>query len=166
MHYSHLGLDPRKISFKNKTYFEHFHDLCHYQFRYAKKQYPKIKESQLWGLTASTQPNGYSAHEPGTADNGTIAPTAALASWPYVPLLARQAFSAMTNYPHLQLWGEYGFYDAFHHQKKWLSHGHISIDVGPIAPMIENHQTGLCWEVFSKAPEAQAIFALIKKYSP
>ena len=37
-----------------------------------------------WGLTASDDPDGYSAHAPDT-DNGTISPTAALSSLPYAP---------------------------------------------------------------------------------
>ena len=37
-----------------------------------------------WGLTASDDPTGYDAHAPDN-DNGTISPTAALASYPYAP---------------------------------------------------------------------------------
>ncbi len=35
-----------------------------------------------WGLTASDEQSGYSAHSP-TNDNGTISPTAAISSLPY-----------------------------------------------------------------------------------
>ena len=37
-----------------------------------------------WGLTSSDGPQGYEAFSP-THDKGVIAPTAALASMPYVP---------------------------------------------------------------------------------
>ena len=39
----------------------------------------------LWGITASAGPDGYRAFRPGKQDNGTLAPTAALSSMPYVP---------------------------------------------------------------------------------
>ena len=35
-------------------------------------------DANNWGLTASDDPNGYSAHEPYSNDNGTITPTAAI----------------------------------------------------------------------------------------
>jgi hypothetical protein len=42
-----------------------------------------------WGLTASDDPKGYEAHQP-TNDDGTISPTAAVSSIPYVPYYSMQ----------------------------------------------------------------------------
>jgi hypothetical protein len=51
------------------------------------------------------------------------------------------------------LWGPYGPYDAFNLTRDWYTDEYICINVAPVAPMIENHLTGKCWEVFMKAPE-------------
>jgi hypothetical protein len=32
---------------------------------------------------------------------------------------------------------------------------YIGIELGPIAPMIENHRSGLLWKLFMQAPEVQ-----------
>ena len=50
-----------------------------------------------WGLTASDEYNGYSAHEPNN-DNGTISPTAALSSFPYTPTESMQALKFFLLY--------------------------------------------------------------------
>ena len=38
---------------------------------------------------------------------------------------------------------------------------YLGIDVGPIAPMIENYRTGLCWKTFMRAPEIGATIKLM-----
>ena len=108
-------------------------------------------------MTASRDPKGYAVHAPGKLDNGTFAPTAALSSWPYTPKLAESCMDAMFNLKAPNIWGEFGFYDAFNIQQTWVTEGHISIDLAPIAPMIENHRTGFCWDIFNQSEEAKAI---------
>ena len=165
-HYSYLGLDPHTISFGGQSYFEHYSDFCRSQYRYAQHTYPSAQNKQIWGLTASYDPRGYKVHKPGRADNGTISPTAALSSWPYAPDLALEACLTLYEQRGAELWGEFGFYDAFNDAKKWISPGHISIDVAPIAPMIENFRTGLCWKIFHSSPEAQQIIQLTAEIVP
>jgi hypothetical protein len=46
------------------------------------------------------------------------------------------------------LWGQYGFYDAFNVTEGWWADSYIAIDQGPIVCMIENHRTGLLWDLF------------------
>ena len=46
------------------------------------------------------------------------------------------------------LWGEYGFYDAFSVHYNWYSDKYIAIDQGPILLMIENYRTQLLWNLF------------------
>lgn len=160
-HYSYLGLDPRLLEFKDRSYLEHYGDLCEVQYRYAQRHYPKHGLHQEWGLTASNDYRGYDVHEPGHKDNGTITPTAALSSWPYAPKRAMEAYQAMYERG-AELWGEYGFYDAYNDRVNWVSPGYVSIDIATIAPMIENHRSGLCWKIFSKAPEVQAMLKKVK----
>jgi hypothetical protein len=51
--------------------------------------------------------------------------------------------------------GPFGPYDGFNLSKDWFAEDYICINVAPVAPMIENHLTGKCWETFMKAPEIQ-----------
>jgi hypothetical protein len=163
-HYSYLGFDPKTISCQGRTYFDHFRDFARVQIKYAEsKSGTFVGYGPLWGLTASYNPEGYKAHAPGPRDDGTIAPTAALSSMPYVPEESRACMTEMYEKHGKQLWGPCGFYDAFNLSKKWVAKGYLGIDVGPIAPMIENYRTGLCWKTFMKAPEIQPVVELLKQ---
>ena len=150
-HYSFLGLDPRNLEDQYANYWEQ--NTAHAKINHAycvanpKKHYGYSDE--CWGLTASDIPNGYTANSPGN-DNGTIAPTAALASFPYTP---EESMKAMRYFYYAlgdKLFGEYGFHDAFNLSQRWFASSYIAIDQGPIVVMIENYRTGLLWENFMK----------------
>ncbi|NOS68419.1 MAG: beta-glucosidase [Verrucomicrobia bacterium] len=161
-HYSYLGFDPHRISYRDQTYFDHFRNLARVQVRYAASRQKDFKGyGPLWGLTASNGPDGYNAFEPGASDNGTIAPTAALSSMPYVPTESRACLAEMYQKHGAELWGPCGFYDAFNLTRGWNSKNYLGIDVGPIAPMIENHRTELCWKVFMRATEIKRVLKLV-----
>ncbi len=155
LHYSYMGLDPREFQMTpDRTYFEEFVNICNIHMRYAESRKDDFTGyGPLWGLTASIDPDGYKAHRPGKNDNGTITPTGAMASMPYVPeealAFTRLLYSDYTP----DLWGPFGFYDAFNPSREWIGKHFLGIDVGPIAPMIENHRTGLGWRYFMEADE-------------
>jgi hypothetical protein len=108
-----------------------------------------------WGLTASDEPNGYSAHAPYNNDNGTITPTAAISSMPYTPTESIEALKNFYRTYGSNIWGEYGFKDAFNPRQNWFASSYIAIDQGPIIVMIENYRSGLLWEKFMANPEIQ-----------
>jgi hypothetical protein len=54
-----------------------------------------------------------------------------------------------------QVWGRYGFADAFNPQTGWVSTDVIGIDVGITLVMAENLRTGFVWRHFMQAPEVQ-----------
>ena len=54
-----------------------------------------------------------------------------------------------------ELWGPYGFFDAFSEQQNWTSDGYLAIDQGPIMVMIENHRSALLWNLFMSCPEVR-----------
>lgn len=54
-----------------------------------------------------------------------------------------------------KIWSEYGFVDAFNESKNWYAKSHLAIDQGPIIVMIENHRSGLLWDLFMSCPEVQ-----------
>jgi hypothetical protein len=152
-HYSYLGFDPHALSIGGKTYFDQFRDLCRIQVAYAKSESAVYKGyGPLWGLTACKGPDGYKAFAPGR-DNGTIAPTAALSSMPYDPEDSLSCLNELELHYREKLWGPFGFRDSFNLSRDWVAIDYLGIDVGPIAPMIENYRTGLCWKTFMKAPE-------------
>lgn len=154
MHYSYLGLDPHKIPLKDGNLFDEFTKLTLANHDYAQLN-PNGFEGygKYWGLTASLGPDGYSAHEPVHNDDGTIAPTGAISSIAYLPEPVIDMISELYLNKGDELWGPFGFYDSFNVSRNWNAQGYIGIDVGSIAPMIENYRTGKLWDTFMKAPE-------------
>jgi hypothetical protein len=158
-HYSFLGFDPRN---KKDIYCNYFlnnenHTLINRAYCIANPQGHTGYGSDCWGLTASDDPWGYLAHEPYSNDNGTITPTAALSSMPYTPT---QSLSALKNFYrtyYSNLWGEYGFKDAFNLDVNWFANSYLAIDQGPIIDMIENHRSNLLWDNFMANPEIPAM---------
>ena len=55
-----------------------------------------------------------------------------------------------------KVFGPYGFYDAYSEHHNWYPTRYLAIDQGPIVVMIENHRSGLLWNLFMSAPEIQA----------
>lgn len=153
-HYSFIGLDPRGLKDQYADdYFEQnkAHSLINYEYCKANpKGFKGYGES--WGLTASDNNNGYSAHGP-TNDLGIITPTAALSSFPYTPAESTKALEYFYYKQNKKLWSTYGFYDAFSEQNNWYADGYLAIDQGPIVAMIENHRTKLLWTLFMKDQE-------------
>jgi hypothetical protein len=49
--------------------------------------------------------------------------------------------------------GIIGPYDAFSPKFDWVTKRYLAIDQGTIVPMIENHRSGLLWNLFMNAPE-------------
>ncbi|MBR9997313.1 MAG: hypothetical protein KFF73_00010, partial [Cyclobacteriaceae bacterium] len=107
-----------------------------------------------WGLTASDNDEGYSAHSP-TNDQGVITPTAALSSFPFTPEESMQALRHFYYILGDRIWGDFGFYDAFNFTENWVASSYLAIDQGPIIIMIENYRTALCWDLFMSSSEIQ-----------
>jgi PBP1b-binding outer membrane lipoprotein LpoB len=155
-HYSFLGLDPRNLSDRYADYWKQNrnHTLINREHSIVNPNNFVGYSADSWGLTASDEPNGYSAHDPAN-DNGTITPTAAVSSMPYTP---EKSIDAVEHFYYIlgdKLWGEYGFYDAFNPTEGWWANSYLAIDQGPIIIMIENHRSGLLWDLFMDAPEVQ-----------
>jgi hypothetical protein len=156
-HYSFLGLNPENLSDRYANYWtqNRNHTLINRQHSIQNPNGFVGYSEDSWGLTASDDPDGYLAHEP-TRDNGTITPTAAISSIPYTP---EESMDAIRHFYYIlgdKLWGEYGFQDAFNPTRGWWADSYLAIDQGPIIIMIENHRTGLLWDLFMSAPEVQS----------
>ncbi len=136
---------------------------------------------RLWGLTACDGPaditvdvagrsrtfRSYSARGPGDFDDGTIAPTAVGGSVPFAPELCIDTLMAMRADHGDNLYKEYGFLDSLNPSvpptmalkhgrhvpgRGWYDSDYLGIDQGPILAMIENHRSGLVWEVMRANP--------------
>lgn len=156
-HYSFLGLDPRNLKDQYANYWTQNvnHSLIHQAYSEQNSLGYVGYGPEIWGLTASDNQEGYSAHSP-TNDKGVISPTAALSSMPYTPEASMDALELYYYGLGDRLWGEYGFYDAFNLTEDWIADSYLAIDEGPIVIMIENHRTGLLWEHFMQNQQVQA----------
>ena len=162
-HYSYLGLDPRGLTDTYANYWDlvQNHTKIMYEYCVANPYQYEGYGEDCWGLTASYTRNndgstGYSAHQPKN-DRGVITPTAALSSYPYTPeeslKFLRYLYENEEN--RSRLVGVAGPYDAFSPHHDWVTRRYLAIDQGTIVPMIENHRTGLLWNLFMQAPEVQ-----------
>jgi hypothetical protein len=158
IHYSHLGINPHNLKDQYADYWlEHVNTAkIHHAYAIDNPFNFENYSDKNWGLTASDSPGGYTAHQPNTNDNGTISPTAALASMPYTPEESMQALKYFYRERGLELFGKYGPYDAFNDQVDWVQKSYIGIDQGPIVVMIENHRTGLLWNSVMADDDVQA----------
>lgn len=194
--YSHVWIDFRGIRdayMRDKSrrdsgldYFENSRraTLAQHAYAVANPMGWKGYDDKVWGLTASDGPQGtrqtwrgqqrefrgYSARGPGPVDgfdDGTLAPTAALASLPFAPDLVIPAAEAMRARYGDDLYGRYGFLDSFNPSfeydvplvtgkivpgKGWFASDYLGIDQGPILAMIANHRDGFVWNVMKRNP--------------
>lgn len=161
-HYSWLGLNPHGLTDGEVNYFERnrAHALIHYNYALENPKGHAEYGANLWGFTSSDDPLvGYCSHHPGTPDeNGTVSPTAAVASIVYTPEQSMAVIRHLYEDLGEQVFGRYGFYDAYNPslapEKQVVPH-YLAIDQGPIVVMIENYRSGLIWNLFMQAPEVQ-----------
>jgi hypothetical protein len=130
---------------------------------------------RVWGLTATDGP-GPAAHVvdgverrffdyeargiPDGPDDGTLAPWAVVTSLPFAPEVVLPSIDYYRNHLHLCATTAYGFKATFnptfpardHNPHGWVSPYHFGINQGPIVLMIENHRSGLVWDVVRRCP--------------
>ena len=147
-------LDPRNLSDTYADYWEQNVAHSKINHEYCKdnpKGYYGYSDG-CWGLTACDIPDGYNANSP-TNDTGTIAPTAALSSFPYTPEESMKALKYFYYTLGDKLWGDYGFKDSFNLNRNWFASSYLAIDQGPIIVMIENYRSALLWNLFMSNDE-------------
>jgi hypothetical protein len=159
-HYSYLGFDPHHLEDVYTNYYENNRNIALINHRYSIENPGKYigYGDSCWGLTAGDGPFHYSASEPVLRmDEGKMVPTGAIASFPYTPEQSMKALkNYYNNYGHF-LWGEYGFRDAFNLTENWCSEIFMGLNQAPMVVMIENHRSGLLWNLFMKIPEIQNV---------
>ncbi|MBA2562219.1 MAG: beta-glucosidase, partial [Chitinophagaceae bacterium] len=155
-HYSFLGINPNSLTDVYANYFTQntAHTQINYNYCIANPKGFNGYSNLVWGLTASDEQNGYSAHAPDN-DNGTISPTAAISSLPYTPVESMNALKFFYYTLGDKLWKEYGFIDAFNLTNVWFADSFLAIDQGPQIVMIENYRSDLLWNLFMSCPEVK-----------
>jgi hypothetical protein len=158
--YTQAWFDFRGLSDNGISYWQNSVDATLAQKEWCAsktKNYP-MWAREVWGVTASDGPRGYSAHGTpfGPADefDGTLAPCAAGGSLPFAP---RECLRALLKIwvGGKKVWGRYGFADAFNPKVDWVSTDVVGIDVGITFLMTENLRSGLVWQYFMQAPEVK-----------
>jgi hypothetical protein len=177
---SHVWLDLRGIqdAFMREhglDYFENSRRATYVQQQYAIRN-PLEFEGYgplCWGVTASDGPGwtvrvikgierrffDYIARgAPYGPDDGTIAPWAVVSSLPFAPEIVLPTVRHFAELD-LGLIRPYGFRATFNRTftvgedgRAWVSPYHFGIDQGPIILMIENHRSGLPWELMRRCP--------------
>jgi len=167
------GLVDGYMKEKGIDYFENSRRATYVQRQYAIDN-PKGwvgYDSLCWGVTACDGPTekynfddkkflgyagrGTSGPEYNYYDDGTIAPYASLSSLPFAPEIVLPTIKSMNEKFGKNLWGKYGYYDAFNPTAKWIDNDFLGIDEGPMLIMIENFRTGLVWNYVMKDPIIQ-----------
>jgi hypothetical protein len=155
-HSSFCGLDPRRMQDRYCDYWQQnvAHTSIHHRHAVENPNNHAGYGEACWGLTSSHGPGKYLASAPDN-DFGIIAPTAAISSFPYLPVAAEAAMRHYLTVADGRLFGRFGFVDAFAADGQWVSKTYLAVNQGPIVAMIENHRSGLLWDLFMRAPEIQ-----------
>lgn len=114
------------------------------------KEFPKYGPN-IWGLTASDYQGGYVAwgappRHPAT--DGSVVPCAPAGSLMFTPDIALPALKAMKTQYGTQIYGRYGFADAFNPHNGWVDGDVIGIDLGITLLSAENLRSGKVWYWF------------------
>ena len=155
-HYSFMGFDPHAATDRFTNYFQNARSTAQINLAYCianPKKFPGYS-ADSWGLTAADGPEGYNPSAPNEEDDhGIMAPTGALASFPYTPEASMAALKHFYRDDGAWLWDIYGPRDAFVTADHWVSPIYMGLNQAPITVMIENYRTGLVWKMFMQNPE-------------
>lgn len=180
--FSHVWIDFRGIQDafmreKQIDYFENSRRATYVQREYAVRNPGDFDGygDSCWGLTASEGPGpaklsirgrdriffDYVARGvPDGPDDGTLAPWAVATSLPFAPDIVVSSLEHLIHGLKLKEGHRYGFKSTFNPTFPdssgkvfgWMSKWHYGINQGPIALMVENHRSGLLWELMRQCP--------------
>jgi len=168
------GIRDRFMREKRCDYFENSRRAVQVQREYARRNPNDYEgyDENAWGFTAGDGPApatlrvrgrerrfaGYAARgAPFGPDDGTISPSAVIASLPFAPELAWPAIRhLLERYPGLARDGRLtsGFNPtlAGAAPEGWTSEGSFGLDQGIAVLMLENHRSGLIWSLMRRCP--------------
>ena len=167
------GIRDAFMRAKGSDYFENSRRATYVQQRYAIANPLGFDGygAHCWGITASEGPGPDTIDVHGVdrqlfdyvgrgvpygPDDGTLAPWALVASLPFAPEIVLPALHQCIHQARLTEFNAYGFKASFNPSHPgqrgnpygwWVSPWHYGLNQGPIILMIENHRTGLVWQL-------------------
>jgi len=163
------GIRDKAIAEKDSDYFQNTRRAIAVQRDYAARNPGEFVGygADMWGLTACDGPKrsrvlingrrqnftGYSARgAPLGPDDGTVAPWVSLACLPFEPQAAIDGCrTILTTYPDLLVDGRFpGSFNpsiAGRGPEGWVSGSCVGLDQGLLVMMLENHRSGLIWDL-------------------
>ena len=172
--YSHAWVDfgGKRERYKNfrTDYFENSIIATRAQRQFfidiLSKDFPKYGPN-IWGLTASDTFDGYKAwgappRDPAT--DGTVVPYAPAGSLMFTPEISLPALKEMKTKYGGQIYGRYGFADAFNPQTGWVDTDVIGIDLGIALLSAENLRSQSVWVWFMQNHEIKKALSRAKIY--
>jgi len=160
--YSHAWVDFRHQKDGDPSYIDYFENsqiatYAHRDFCISLGSKYGDYGPNMWGITVSDSPSGYvSWGGPPYAGpiNGTLVPCAATGSLMFAPEICLPVLREMRNTYGDQIYGRYGFADAFNpkwqDKKLWVNQDVIGIDVGISLLSMENLLTDNVWRWFMR----------------
>lgn len=155
--FSHAWVDFRGRRERHPPYVDYFDNSVKatraqrdFFINVLSKEFPKYG-ADMWGLTASDYQGGYIAwgappRHPDT--DGSLVPCAPAGSLMFTPDIALSALKAMKTQYGGQIYGRYGFADAFNPHNGWVNRDVIGIDLGITLLSAENLRSGKVWYWF------------------
>lgn len=159
--FAHAFIDFRKLQDRGIDYFENSikATLANWEYSLSFRESHRTYSETSWGLSASLGPGGYRAYgaKPGLGlHDGTVAPYASVGSIVFTPELSLTAIKFFYQQYRDNLYGPFGFKDAFNLDKRWWSPEYLGIDQGISILMLENFlNRGEVWERFMAVPAVQ-----------
>jgi len=180
--FPHIWVDFRGIQDafmrdKGIDYFENSRRATYVQRKYAMTNPLGFAGygPKCWGLTACQGPgpetvlidgierqffNYVARGAPYGPDDGTISPSAVVASLPFAPEIVLPAIDHFVDELELHDVNPYGFRATINptypgkgiDKAGWISNWHYGISQGPVLLMIENHRSGLLWKLMRECP--------------
>jgi hypothetical protein len=172
------GIQDEFMREKGTDYFENSRRATYVQREFAQRNPHDFRGygANCWGISANDGPGiktltlddrerrffGYAARGvPYGPDDGTIAPCAALASLPFAPQLVLPLLRELCErYPAIMQSSRLpsGFNPTLPGEgpQGWVSEGYFGLDQGLIVVMIENHRSGLIWQLMRRCPHIVA----------
>jgi len=172
-----LGIQDAFMRDKGIDYFENSRRATYVQRQYAINNPLKFEHygEHCWGLTASEGPGPATINIAGIdrqffdyvgrgapygPDDGTLAPWSIAASLPFAPEIVLPALEFCIHDIKLTESNRYGFKASFNptfpaspgHPHGWVSPCHFGLNEGPTVLMIENHRSGLLWQLTRSCP--------------
>ena len=152
--FPHAFIDFRGLKDNDINYFENSRkaSLANREYSLSFRSQHKSYSENSWGLSASLGPGGYKAYggKPGEGlQDGTLAPYAVIASLVFTPEESLAAIRFFYQNYAKDLYGYFGFKDAFNLDKKWWAEEYLGIDQGISLLMLENFlNDGAVWKKF------------------